>query len=99
MEYMHTVMLGVVNFLLSLWTDPAHSRGILHDVEPHVHLINSRIEFVQVCLLIVHIMHIYCGSKYTYHHHIQPPPPPHSASNSRTTTCDSRVNVLVGDEK
>ena len=34
-----------------------------------------------------------------YHHHIQPPPPPHSARNNRATTCDSRVNVLVGNEK
>ena len=33
-----------------------------------------------------------------HHHHIQPPPP-HNASNSGTTTCGSRVNVLVGTGK
>lgn len=54
MEYMHSVMLGVVKLLLTLWTDPTRSRGTLHDIEPHLHLINERIELVQVSVLFQH---------------------------------------------
>ena len=47
-EYMHCIMLGVVKTLLSLWTDPAKSRGTLHDIEPDLPLIDQRIAQIQV---------------------------------------------------
>ena len=37
-------------------------------------------------------------TSHNHHYQIQPPPP-HCASNNRTTTCSSRVNVLVGSGK
>ena len=45
---MHCVMEGVMKLLLSLWTDPARSRGTLHDIEPDLHLIDQRIAQIQV---------------------------------------------------
>ena len=47
-EYMHCIMEGVVKLLLSLWTDHTRSRGTLHDLEPHLHLIDDRIAQIQV---------------------------------------------------
>ena len=47
-EYMHCVMEGVAKLLLSLWTEPARCRGTLHDIEPHLHLIDQRIAQIQV---------------------------------------------------
>ena len=41
-------MEGVVKLLLSLWTDHTRPRGTLHDLEPHLHLIDDRIAQIQV---------------------------------------------------
>ena len=37
-----------MKLLLSLWTDHTRSRGTLHDLEPHLHLIDDRIAQIQV---------------------------------------------------